>query len=119
MFICHLALSASYNNYIFQIDIFCLLFNDVSEIHTYTTRSAISQNFHIQTSRTNLSKKSFSHFGAKVWNEIPLSIKKLSKKIFKKTMHTKLLELLCQEDTYVSSSAILIDIRKSTSQSKC
>ena len=45
-------------------------------------------------------KKSFSHFGAKVWNEIPQSIKKLPKKIFKKTKHTKLLELLCQEDAY-------------------
>ena len=56
--------------------------------------------FHIQPSRTNLLKKSFSHFGAKVWNEIPQSIKKLPKKLFKKTIQTKLLEFLCQEDTY-------------------
>ena len=59
------------------------LFNDVSKIHTYTTRSATSQKFYIQPSRTNLSKKSFSHFGAKVWNEIPQSIKKLPKKFSK------------------------------------
>ena len=64
------------------------LFTDVSEIHTYTTRSTISQNYQIHPSRTNLLKKSFSHFGAKVWNEIPQSIKKLPKKMFKKTIHT-------------------------------
>ena len=46
------------------------------------------------------------------------NIKKLPKKIFKTTMHTKLLELLCQEDAYLSSSAILTEFRKSTS-GKC
>ena len=40
---------------------------------------------HMQPSRTNLSTKSFSHFGAKVWNEIPQVKTNYQKKNIQKT----------------------------------
>ena len=55
-------------------------------------------------------KNSFSRTGTKIWNSIPLHLRKLPKFSFKKTLHTKLLQILSAEDNYVELS-IIISVR--------
>ena len=83
------------------------LFSNVSDIHSYRTRSSTSNVFHIKSSRTDHLKNSFSRFGARVWNEIPHSFKELPKRVFKQKLHETLLKLLHQEDSYLEVSGIL------------
>ena len=47
-------------------------------------------------------KNSFSRIGAKMWNSIPGSDRALPKYKFKNTLQSRLLDILIQEDTYVS-----------------
>ena len=58
------------------------LFQDISKIHSYNTRSSVSNNFYTQSSRLSIQVNSFSRIGTKIWNEMPMSLRKLPKKIF-------------------------------------
>jgi len=50
------------------------LFEYVSGVHQYNTRSSESHNFYIKHSQLSIHANSFSRIGAKLlWNEIPLS----------------------------------------------
>jgi hypothetical protein len=61
------------------------LFQNTSDIHSYNTRSSKSNNFYIKQSKLEIQRKSFSHVGAKWWNEVPSCIRELQKKkAFKK-----------------------------------
>ena len=64
----------------------CKLFTSISNIHSYNTRSSRCQNLYTQYSRTNLQKNSFSRTGVRLWNQIPNSIRSLSKSSFKKKL---------------------------------
>ena len=55
------------------------LFQDISDIHSYNTRSSASNNFYTQSSRLSIQVNSFSRIGTKIWNEMPVSLRKLSK----------------------------------------
>lgn len=59
------------------------LFEYVSCIHQYNTRSSESHNFYINHSRLSIYANSFSRIGAKLWNKIPLSLRNLPKNAFK------------------------------------
>ena len=48
------------------------LFEYVSGIHQYNTRSSESHNFYVKHSRLSIHANSFSRIGAKLWNEILL-----------------------------------------------
>jgi len=50
------------------------LFQDISNLHPYNTRSSASHNFFIQTSRLSIQLNSFSRIGTKIWKEMPLSL---------------------------------------------
>ena len=63
------------------------LFRNVSDVHSYNTRSAAAGNFYIMHSRLELLKSSFSRFGAKLWNIVPSNLKELNNKNFKKQTH--------------------------------
>ena len=52
------------------------LFQDISDIHSYNTRSSASNNFYTQSSRLSIQVNSFSRIGTKIWNEMPVSFKK-------------------------------------------
>ena len=52
------------------------LFSRTSNSHHYSTRSSTSQNFYIKKSRLDVRKNAFSRDGAKIWNEMPNSLKK-------------------------------------------
>ena len=54
------------------------LFQDISDIHSCNTRSSASNNFYTQSSRLNsIQVNSFSGIGTKLWNEMPMSLRKL------------------------------------------
>ena len=66
------------------------LFACTQDIHQYNTRSASSGNYYINYSRLNHHKSSFSIVGAKIWNSIPESYRRLPKHIFKKKIQALL-----------------------------
>ena len=52
------------------------LFQDVSDIHSYNTRSSASNNFYPQSFRLSIQVNSISRIGTKIWNEMPVSLRK-------------------------------------------
>ena len=46
------------------------LFHDISDIHSYNTRSSASNNFYTQSSRLSIQVNSFSRTGTEIWNEM-------------------------------------------------
>ena len=55
------------------------LFSRTSNSHHYSTRSSTSQNFYIKKSKLDVQKNAFSRDGAKIWNEMPNSLKQHTK----------------------------------------
>ena len=53
------------------------LFSDTTSIHSYNTHSSSSNNVNIKKSRLDIQKRAFSRVGAKIWNEIPVSLRQL------------------------------------------
>ena len=49
------------------------LFQEISDIHSYNTRSSVLNNFYTQSSRLSIQVNSFSRIGTKIWNEMPMS----------------------------------------------
>ena len=60
------------------------LFQNISDIRSYNTRSSVSNNFYTQCSRLSIQVNSFSRIGTKIWNEMPVSLRKLPKKVFER-----------------------------------
>ena len=78
----------------------------------HDTRSSNSENLNIKASRLEIQKNAFSRMGAKLWNEIPSSLRELPKNSFKLRIKDKLLSVLEDEDSF-------IDICKIISKLKC
>ena len=89
------------------------LFQDISDIHSYNTRSSVSNNFYTQSSRLSIQVNSFSRIGTKIWNEIPLSLKNLSKNAFKRTIKRTLFDILALEDSYIDLQEIIQNVKLS------
>ena len=62
------------------------LFSRKSNSHHYSTRSSTSQNFYMKKSTLDIQKNAFSRVGAKIWNEMPNSLKNISKSTLKKNL---------------------------------
>ena len=62
------------------------LFQDISNVHSYNTRSSTSNNFYTKPSRLSVKSNSFSRIGVKVWREIPQGLRNLSKNAFKRKL---------------------------------
>ena len=60
------------------------LFQDISNIHSYNTWSSALHNFYTQNSRLSIQLNSFSRIGTKIWNEMPQTLRNLSKHDFKR-----------------------------------
>ena len=73
----------------------------ISENHSYDTRSAQSNDFYTQSSRLRIEVNSFSRIGTKIWNEMPVSFRKLSKNAFKRKIKQTLFEIIASEDCYI------------------
>ena len=92
----------------------CNLFTSTQDIHQYNTRSASSGNYYINQSRLNHHKNSFSIVGAKIWNSIPESYRKLPKHIFKKKIQALLIVTLETLDSYADISTLISEIKKAS-----
>ena len=66
-------------------------FTEVRAVHNYNTRFASKTTFYISKARTNFGKFKIKYIGAKVWNSIDESIKKLNLRQFKKELRNDLL----------------------------
>ena len=57
-------------------------------------------------SRLEILKRAFSRVGAKIWNEMPASLRELPKKHFQTKLHSFLLDTLMKHDDYIDISQI-------------
>ena len=57
-------------------------------------------------SRLEIQKRAFSRVGAKIWNEMPASLRELQKKHFQTKLHSFLLDILKKHDDYIDISQI-------------
>ena len=78
------------------------LFSDTASIHSYNTRSSSANKFYIKKSRLEIQKRA----GAKIWNEMPASLRELPKKHFQAKLHSVLLDTLKKHDDYIDISQI-------------
>ena len=90
------------------------LFIPTVKIHSYNTRSSVSDNFYINISNLEIKRKSFSVIGAKLWNEIPTKLRTLPKLIFKRKIRMILFNILESEDSYedLHVESIISKVRK-------
>ena len=87
------------------------LFQDISDIHSYNTRSSVSNNFYTQSSRLSIQVNSFSRIGTKIRNEMPISLRKLPKTVFKRKINQILFEILASEDCYIDLPVIIQKVK--------
>ena len=83
------------------------LFTKASSVHSYNIRSSTSENFYIKASKLEIQKNAFSRIGAKLWNEIPSSPRKLPKKSFKLRIKNKLVRVLEDENSLIEVPRII------------
>ena len=87
------------------------LFEYVSGIHQYNTRSSESYNFYIKHSQLSIHANSFSRIGANLWNEIPLSLRSLSKNAFDRKIKKNFTSILNAKDYYIDDSEIFLKMK--------
>ena len=87
------------------------LFAPAVKINPYNTRASISKNFYIQTSNTEIKRKSLSTTGAKLWDEIPTKLRELPKATFKKKIQMILWKILENEDSYKDLEFIISKVK--------
>ena len=87
------------------------LFQDISDIHYYNTRSSASNNFYTHSSRLSIQVNSFSRIGTKIWNEMPMSLRKLPKNVFKRKIKQILFDILSSEDYYIDLPEIVQKVK--------
>ena len=87
------------------------LFQDISDIYSYNTRSSVLNNFYTQSSRLSIQVNSFSRIGTKIWNEMPMSLRKLPKTVFKRKIKQTLFEILASEDYYIDLPLIIQKVK--------
>ena len=88
------------------------LFIPTAKIHSYNTRSSVSNNFYIKKSKLEIERKSFSRIGAKLWNEIRTKLRTLPKLIFKRKIRMILFNIVESEDSYEDLESIFSKVRK-------
>ena len=66
-----------------------------------------SNNFYTQSSRLSIQVNSFSRIGTKIWNEMPISLRKL----FKRKINQILFEILACEDCYIDLPVIIQKVK--------
>jgi len=57
------------------------LFQHIFDVHSYNTRSSGSNNVYTQSSRLSIQVNSFSRIRTKIWNDMPMSLRKLPKNV--------------------------------------
>ena len=83
------------------------LFSRITSVHSYSTRTSTFEHFYTKKSALDVQSKAFSRVGLKIWNWIPTSLKNSSKNSFKKSIRTKLIEILETENSYVDIDTLI------------
>ena len=79
-------------------------------MHTYHTRAATSDKLHCKYSRLKQQTDS-SRVRVKIWNEIPVDLRELTKSSFKAKINNMLFQVLENEDIYVDVPTIIKTIK--------
>ena len=87
------------------------LFQDISNIHSYNTRSSASHNFYTQNSWLSIQLNSFSRIGTKIWNEMPHTLRNLLKHDFKRKIKRILFNILSSEDSYLDIRNVIQKVK--------
>ena len=61
-----------------------------------------------ERTRLSIQVNSFSRIGTKIWNEMPVSLRKLSKNAFKRKIKQTLFEILASEDCYIDLPIVTV-----------
>ena len=69
------------------------------------------RNFSLSGSRLSIQMNSFSRIGTRIWNEMPVSLRKLSKNAFKRKIKQTLFEILASEDCYIDLPEIVQKVK--------
>ena len=77
----------------------------------YNTQSSASNNFYTQSSRLSIQLNSFSRIGTTIWNEMPLTLRNLSKYDFKRKIERVLFDILTSEDSYLGLRNIIQKVK--------
>ena len=83
------------------------LFTKAGNVHGYGTRSATSGNYYVKSSRLEIQKNSFSRSGTFVWNSLPLKLRHVNKRRFKKELRVSLFNILESENKYIGVSELI------------
>ena len=83
------------------------LFSRISSVHSYKMRSSTSDHFYTKESSINATRNAFSHVGVKIWNGIPATLKKSTKKSFKESLKGKFFDTLETADAYIEVETII------------
>ena len=86
-------------------------FQDISNIHSYNTRSSALNNFYTQSSRLSIQLNSFSRIGTTIWNEMPLTLRNFSKYDFKRKIKRVLFDILTSEDSHLDIRNIIQKVK--------
>ena len=86
-----------------------------SSVLSHNTRASTSENFYIKYSCTNQLSNSIAVFGAKVWNCLPLEIRRLLTTAFEQKIQDLLFQIFNAEESYVDSPTRLNKIVKQQS----
>ena len=87
------------------------LFQDISNIHSYNTLSSTLHNFYTQNSKLSIQLNSFSRIGTKIWNEMPLTLRNLSKHDFKRKIKRVIFNILSSEDSYLDIRNVIQKVK--------
>ena len=69
---------------------FVNLFVNVSDVHTYSTRSSAANRLYRKKFNLKLQEHSLQIYGVKLWNEIPASLRNKTKSTFKRSLNSYL-----------------------------
>ena len=83
------------------------LFTKAGNVHGYGTRSATRGNYYVKSSRLEIQKNSFSRSGTSVWNSLPLKLRHVNKRRFKKKLHVSLFNILESENNFIGVSELI------------
>ena len=83
------------------------LFTKVNKIRTHKTRSSSSGNFYVKSSSLSLNQRSYTRFGAKLWNSYRHKFRQLPKSAVKKLVLDLLLLIMEAEDNYIETPNLL------------
>ena len=83
------------------------LFIHSFDVHAHNTRFSSARKRHIQESRLGVKLKSFSAFGARLWNCLPYDWCKLTTRVFKRKLHKLLFTVLGIEDDFVDACSLI------------